>query len=84
MDVVLEVVDTFVGDKLYAALLPAHAAPYDFPHHAANATAQPLSTWQYKPSTHMLYLEPSEAAHLSAWPRDNIFRQFTSLFLITW
>ncbi|GKT43810.1 putative delta(7)-sterol 5(6)-desaturase [Colletotrichum spaethianum] len=50
MDVVLEVVDTFVGDKLYAALLPAHAAPYDFPHHpSANATAQPLSTWQYKP-----------------------------------
>ncbi|KAK1979758.1 fatty acid hydroxylase superfamily protein [Colletotrichum cereale] len=84
MDVVLEVVDTFVGDKLYAALLPAHAASYDFPHHAANATAQLLSIWHYKPSTYMLYLGPSEAAYMSAWPRDTILRQFTSLFLVTW
>ncbi|KAF4816915.1 putative Delta(7)-sterol 5(6)-desaturase [Colletotrichum siamense] len=84
MDIVLEVVDTFVGDKIYASLLPAGAAPYDFPHTAANATAQPLSTWQYKPATHWLHLEPSEAAYMSAWPRDNMYRQFTSLFLVTW
>ncbi|KAK2007027.1 hypothetical protein LZ32DRAFT_663160 [Colletotrichum eremochloae] len=84
MDVVLEIIDTFIGDKLHDTLLPAHATPYDFPNYTVNATALPLSIWKYKPSTYMFSLEPSEAAYMSAWPRDNIFRQFTSLFLITW
>lgn len=84
MDIVLEVADTFFCDSLYAWLLPAQPAPYDFPHTAANATAQPLSTWQYKPSTHLFTLEPPEAAYMSVWSRDNIARQFTSLFFITW
>ncbi|KDN68399.1 putative fatty acid hydroxylase superfamily protein [Colletotrichum sublineola] len=84
MDVILEIIDTFIGDELYATLLPAHTTPYDFPNYTVNATALPLSIWKYKPSTYMFSLEPSEAAYMSAWPRDNIFRQFTSLFLITW
>ncbi|KAK2061206.1 hypothetical protein LY76DRAFT_508412, partial [Colletotrichum caudatum] len=67
-----------------SSLLPSHAAPYNFTDHAANATTLPLLTWKYKPSTYILYLEPSGAAYLSAWARDNIFRQFTSPFLITW
>ncbi|KAK2042237.1 fatty acid hydroxylase superfamily protein [Colletotrichum somersetense] len=61
MDVAHEVFDTFISDKLYAALLPSHAAPYKFTDHTTNATILSLSTW-----------------------KDNIFRQFTSLFLITW
>lgn len=82
MDVVLEIVDTFAGDFLYAALLPAKPVPYDFPDVPANATSQ--FQWSYKPSTAFLDLEPSKYAYMSAWPRDNIYRQAISLFLITW
>ena len=83
MDVVLEVTDTFMFDYMYAWLLPAKL--HDFPDHvAANASARAFSTWQYKPATVFLSLEPSEAAYMSAWSRDNIFRQSVSLFLIMW
>jgi Delta7-sterol 5-desaturase len=85
MDIILELVDTFVGDFLYAGLLPARPAPYDFPlATAANATSQTFSTWQYKPATALFSLEPSQYAYMSAWPRNNIFRQAISLYLITW
>jgi lathosterol oxidase len=85
MDIVLEVLDTFVLDQAYALLLPARPAPYDYPDHAStNASAQTFSTWQYKPSTDYFQLEPSQYAYMSTWPRDNIFRQGISLFFMTW
>ncbi|KAK2024364.1 fatty acid hydroxylase superfamily protein [Colletotrichum zoysiae] len=54
MDVALEVFDTFIGDKLFAAILPLHAAAYNFTDHTANATILSLSPWKYKPSTRRL------------------------------
>lgn len=85
MDVVLEITDTFIGDYLYATLHPAKPVFYDFPEAGANATtAQALSDWSYKPATQFIHLEPSKYAYMSAWPRDNIFRQGFSLFMITW
>ncbi|KAK3944303.1 C-5 sterol desaturase [Diplogelasinospora grovesii] len=83
MDIVLEVSDTFLWDYMYAWVLPARPAPYNFPDHT-NATGQAYSSWQYKPSTSFFSLEPSQAAYQSAWTRDNMYRQATSLFLITW
>jgi lathosterol oxidase len=83
MDVVLEVFDTFIGDYAFAALLPAKPAPYDYPL-ASNNTAQTFSSWQYKPSTHVFELRPSQYAYMSALDRENIVRQGISLFLITW
>jgi Delta7-sterol 5-desaturase len=83
MDIVLEVVDTYLGDQIFAWVLPARPGPVDFPH-LANATDQLQSTWQYKPATKHLYLEPSSAAYMSAWPRDNIYRQAISLYMMTW
>lgn len=83
MDIVLEVLDTFVGDHVYAALHPSKALGNSFDPES-NATAQPPSTWHYEPATAYLHLEPSRAAYLSAWPRDNIYRQGISLFLVTW
>lgn len=84
MDIVLEIADTFVGDHLYAWLMPARPAPYDLAHDDfTNGTTGTFSAWQYKPATHLIYLEPSEAAYMSAWPRDNIYRQAISLYTIT-
>lgn len=86
MDVVLEVVDTFAGDYLYAFFHPARQASYDFPSTPSNETIsdQVFSTWAYKPSTSFFSLQPSEYAWKSAWPRDNIYRQALSLYLIVW
>lgn len=86
MDVVLEVLDTFVGDYIYATLYPARPAPYDFPNPPSNDTIgqQVFSAWTYKPSTNYFSLEPSEYAYMSAWPRDNIWRQSLSLYLTVW
>lgn len=85
MDIVLEVLDTYAFDYAYAYFLPAKPAPYGFGDvNGANSTAQTLSSWQYKPATHLFSLEPSQAAYMSAWPRDNIYRQAISLYLITW
>jgi len=85
MDIVLEVCDTFALDHLYAKLLPAGPAPYDLVKDAvaSNASA-PASMWQYQPSNTLFSLTPSPEAYMSAWTRDNPFRQFTSLFFITW
>ncbi|KAK4193625.1 putative C-5 sterol desaturase [Podospora australis] len=83
MDVVLEISDQFLFDYMYAYLLPVRPAPYDFPGKIFdNATT--VSTWQYKPATAYLTLEPSSAAYGSAWVRDNLYRQGLSLFFILW
>lgn len=90
MDIALEVWDTFIGDRLYAALLPVSlSSSVSFPgfNHAANNTLSFFGASQpfiYEPATHLIYLEPSKYAYMSAWPRNNIYRQFLSFFLIVW
>lgn len=87
MDVVLEVFDTFFLDRLYAIALPDRVAGYGkYVVNDATSTfssMRELPTAVY-PSTHLWKLEPSEYAFMSAWPRDNIWRQMLSLYLITW
>jgi hypothetical protein len=93
MDIVLEIVDTFIFDPVYAKLLPGVGASLSTS--GANATyssftAEPTSytiphaTWQYEPSTHYFSLQPSQYAYMSAWARDDWRRQAITLFLITW
>lgn len=92
MDVVLEVFDLLVGDRLYAAALPAtlstklSPALSTFIEDANNTLALfgDAQSFKYQPATSYLYIEPSKYAYMSAWPRDNIYRQAFSLFLITW
>lgn len=86
MDVVLEVIDTFAGDYVYAKLHPAHPAPYDYPNPPSNETIsdQVFTSWKYEPATQYISFEPSQYAYMSAWPRDNIYRQALSLFMIVW
>lgn len=87
MDIVLEFTDAFIADYAYAYLLPKQATPYDFPSTSSNITdrcARTFSLWAYKPASKYFPLEPSEAAYMSAWDRDNPIRQFITLYFITW
>ena len=85
MDIILELVDTFIADHIYAFVLPTRPTPYDFSAaHNANTTTQAFSSWTYKPATKLLYVQPYEAAYKSAWPRDNALRQLISLYFIVW
>lgn len=86
MDIVVEVLDTFAFDYIYANCHPARPAPYDYPYPPSNETQtqQVFSPWTYKPSTNFFSLPPSQHAYMSAWPRDNIYRQAVSLFMIVW
>ncbi|KAL5119112.1 c-5 sterol desaturase [Pleosporales sp. CAS-2024a] len=88
MDIVLEIVDSFIFDPIYAKLWPGAAAQLP----PANATyssfstppVTPHSTWQYQPATHYFSITPSQYAYQSALPRDDWRRQALTLFLITW
>jgi Delta7-sterol 5-desaturase len=95
MDVVLELFDRFLFDRAYAAVLPASQSALNhhvLSHKLANATYSSMRemptaeavAWTYEPSTSFFSLQPTDYAYMSQWPRDNIYRQATSLFLITW
>jgi Delta7-sterol 5-desaturase len=93
MDIVLEVFDTYIADYCYAKALPASGASFltQGIKHVASSTfsslregATPAPVYSYQPSTSFFTLEPSQYAYQSAWPRDLIYRQALSLYLITW
>jgi lathosterol oxidase len=77
MDVILDVIDTFVFDRLYATILPvSHTGPgYTA---LENQTTYNQHVGVYFP------LEPSRWVGASQWKRDHITRQALSLCLITW
>ncbi|KAJ5591857.1 uncharacterized protein N7459_002226 [Penicillium hispanicum] len=77
MDVILDVLDTFVFDRCYASLLPD---PFAI---SGNNTLsqQPFLNHHVK----VYYpLEPSQWAEASRWKRDHMARQTVSLFIIAW
>ena len=95
MDVILELFDTFAFDRLYANLLPL--TPSMLAYSAIDTlSAAPNATWSsmkeagtpfsytFAPASQYFSVEPSSYAYLSRWPRDNIYRQAVSLYLITW
>lgn len=95
MDIVLEIVDTLVLDRIYATLLPANPSSYlsqkfnnattsTFSSLREGATMAPQPTYVFKPASQYLSLNPTDWAYKSSWPRDNIFRQGISLFFIVW
>ncbi|KID76771.1 uncharacterized protein G6M90_00g071150 [Metarhizium brunneum] len=84
MDVVLDLYETYIGDHVYARLLPAHPPPYDADLFA-NTTIFPFGLeCEYKPPTKYFTVRPSPAVCQSAWARDNILRQSIDLFLLLW
>ena len=91
MDIVLEVFDTFLADRAFAAALPSTSPQLSSflqtGSDSFNGTASGLGGAQgyvYKPATQYFSLEPSKWAYMSSLPRDNIYRQAISLYFITW
>ncbi|KAK5001238.1 c-5 sterol desaturase [Elasticomyces elasticus] len=94
MDVVLELFDTFLLDRLYASAFPI--TPSAAVYHAFDLAQSPNRTWsglqeagvgsmyKYQPASSYLSFQPSAWAHMSQWPRDNAWRQLLSLYMITW
>lgn len=87
MDIVLEVFDTLFLDRVYATALPTSSTPYTALK-AGNATSTHTSVHGSPTAinflSNFLRLEPSQFAYKSSWPRDYIWRQVISLYLITW
>lgn len=93
MDIVLEIFDTFLFDRIYSTLLPAldrwplrqtgqNVVSSTFSSLQEGATMVPQ--YSFQPASKILSFQPSEWAYQSAWPRNNIYRQAISLFLVTW
>lgn len=70
MDLVLDIVDTFVLDRVYSTLLPSNTTSTDVEYNQNIA--------QY------IDMPPSEWAGKSLVARDNPFRQGITLFILTW
>lgn len=87
MDIVLEVFDTFLFDRFWSTLYPA--STFHYPKNLPTDATTTFSSMRELPtaihsSTQFFQLAPSRYAYMSEWPRDNIWRQFFSLYLITW
>ncbi|KAI2998554.1 hypothetical protein CBS147482_7467 [Aspergillus niger] len=75
MDVVLDVLDTFVLDRVYASVLPG----------GNNSTSDFDTSFLLNQNVGRYYpLQPSQWATVSRWKRDDLPRQATSLLFITW
>ncbi|POS86697.1 hypothetical protein EPUL_001815 [Erysiphe pulchra] len=86
MDIVLELCDTYLLDKVYASALPAQTSSL-LNFGLSNTTVYgdtKSTTWQYTPASSFISFAPKDAAYMSSWNRDNIYRQAISLFFITW
>lgn len=87
MDIVLEVFDTFLFDRFWSTVYPA--STLNDPKKALKDATATFSSMRemptaIHPSTQYFQLAPSQYAYMSEWPRENIWRQFLTLYLITW
>ena len=90
MDVVLEAFDSYLFDPIYARLLPA-APAYNALRTNSSAAFSRISevptayynNYKFKRASEYIQFTPGLSAHLTSLPRDNPFRQFLSLYLIT-
>ncbi len=89
MDLVLECLDTYVFDRLYANLFPRSTT-----NNIPSSLSKTLHVGNYSlPLDHgsreiygsnTVFFAPSEYMTQSMFPRDHILRQFASLFFIVW
>jgi Delta7-sterol 5-desaturase len=89
MDIVLEAFNSYGFDRFWATILPASKATF-----LTNMLkeAVPSATFSsmreaptaFRPASQYLSFEPGRYAYMSALPRDNMWRQGVTLFLITW
>jgi len=97
MDVVLEVFDQYLGDRVWAYLLPAFPLAQSVLLPSKSDLLQPNGTYSsmrqaatgvssaytYHPASQYMSFEPSDFAYMSQWDRNNIWRQAASLFTLT-
>jgi len=99
MDIVLEIFDQYVGDALYASILPAFPQstlslgksdilqPNGTYSSVRQMATMPPTSYTYEPSSQyisqFLDLTPSDLAYMSQWSRNHIARQALSLSAIT-
>ena len=77
MDVLLDVFDTYCFDKLYSTALPrSHLG------NSSNIQNVPY-TWEPDAMLEQSELKNSCNLHTSWWPRENVYRQSISLFVVT-
>ena len=87
MDIVLQVLDTFIFDRFWAFVRPASTSAQ-----IESVKQDPTSTFTsmrelptpIRPATQFFHFVPSPYAYMSAWPRDNVWRQGLTLYIITW
>ncbi|KAF2637791.1 hypothetical protein P280DRAFT_482700 [Massarina eburnea CBS 473.64] len=91
MDIVLEAVDSYGMDAVFAFLFPttktsgfAPNSTYSSIAEAPTATPYINNGWEYTPASQYLSFPPGPQAYMSEIARDDWRRQLTSLFLITW
>ncbi|RAH43738.1 sterol desaturase family protein [Aspergillus brunneoviolaceus CBS 621.78] len=77
MDVLLDILDTFVFDRVYASVLPSYEM------YPGNATME--TQFLYNQHIGLYYpLQASQYANASRWKRDHLPRQALSLFFTMW
>jgi len=92
MDIVLEGVDRFIFDRMYATLLPVTSSSIAYNASKVNAAfagsrgvpTTYYNNYQFTPASQYISFTPSKYAYMSSLQRDNVWRQMISLFLITW
>ena len=85
MDIVLELIDTFIADNAYAYFFPIQLGSSVLPKETvANSSIREISPWKWQPATKLFHVEPSQNAYMSSLTRDNPYRQLVTLYLITW
>lgn len=81
MDIVLELVDTFIADYAFAHLFPIQQILNKTD---VNASARVTKPWVWQPASEYIQFQPSQAAYMSSMTRDNLYRQWFTLYFITW
>lgn len=87
MDIALELVDKYLFDYIYSAVLPLKTPSQLLERGAANGTAwdvKAASSWHYEPASQFISFVPADVAYMSQWSRDNIYRQALTLLVVTW
>jgi hypothetical protein len=87
MDIVLEGLDKYMFDHVFAALFPLpgpSAANATFSSVREAPTAAATSSFEFKPASEYFHFEPTETAYMTTVHRDNVWRQLAELFFIVW
>ena len=85
MDIVLDLADYLFFDILYAKLFPPIGKQPAVRRTPTFSSAREAPTpIHYQLATQFLKLGRSSFTHSSSLPRDNVYRQALSLYLITW